>query len=143
MFNNIERDDNYTYVRSLSISSYLETLLTYGRDDSTSHLTNSFWYLDSGDLQACDPTIADPANMGFVARWNRIKQRKEVQLIGRLNSDICNVVPYLLPGVNLQIKLTKRKRSLYLMSTKADSITKFNFNEAYLIVNPIGRIPLI
>ena len=81
--------------------------------------------------------------MGFVARWNRIKQRKEVQLIGRLNSDICNVVPYLLPGVNLQIKLTKRKRSLYLMSTKADSITKFNFNEAYLIVNPIGRIPLI
>ena len=40
--------------------SYLEKLLTYGRDASTSHLTNSFWYLDSGDLQTCEPTVADP-----------------------------------------------------------------------------------
>ena len=94
MFNNIERDDNYTYVRSLSISSYLETLLTYGRDDSTSHFTNSFWYLDSGDLQAYDPTpTADPANMGFVARWNRIKQRKELQLIVRLHLQRRSVSP--------------------------------------------------
>jgi hypothetical protein len=46
--------------------SYLKTLLTYGRDVATSHLTNSFWYLDSGDLQACDPTVADPTNMGVV-----------------------------------------------------------------------------
>jgi len=28
---------------------------------------------------------------------------------GRLHSDICNVIPYLLPGVKLQIKLTKAK----------------------------------
>jgi len=121
--------------------SYLETLLTYGRDASTSHLTNSFWYLDSGDLQACDPTESEPTNTGFVARWNRIKQSKEVQLIGRLHSDICNVVPYLLPGVKLQIKLTKGKRAFYLMSTKADSTTKFQFHEAYLIVNRIRPNP--
>jgi len=31
--------------------SYLERLLTYGRDAATSHLTNSFWYPDSGDFQ--------------------------------------------------------------------------------------------
>jgi len=37
--------------------SYLATLLTYGRDAATSHLTNSFWYLDSGDLQVRDPTV--------------------------------------------------------------------------------------
>jgi len=84
--------------------SYLETLLTYGRDTSTSHLMNSFWYLDSGDLQACDLTVGDPTNTGFVARWNRIKQSKEVQLIGRPHSDICIVIPYLLPGGKRQIK---------------------------------------
>ena len=87
--------------------SYLETFLTYGRDAATSHMTNGFWYLDSGYIQACDPTAAEPTNTGFVVRWNRIKQGKEVQLIGRLYSDICNFVPYLLPAVKLQIKLTK------------------------------------
>ena len=121
--------------------SYLETLRTYGRDDATSHLTNSFWNLDSGDFQACDPTIAKSANAGFVDRWNRIKQSKEVHLIGRLPSDIWNVVPYLLPDVKFQIKLTKDKRPFYLMITKADSTTKFNFHEAYLIVNRIRTNP--
>jgi hypothetical protein len=82
-----------------------------------------------------DPTAAEPTNTGFVARWKRIKQSKEVQLIGRLHSDICNVVPYLLPHVKLQIKLTKSKRPFYLMSTKVDSTTKFQFLEAYQIVN--------
>ena len=123
--------------------SYLETLLTYGREAATSNLTNSFWYLDSDDLQACDPTTTEPTNTVFVARWNRIKENKEVQLISRLHSDICNVIPYLLPGVKLQIKLTKGKRPFYLMSTKADSTTKFKFLEAYLIVNRIRPNPSI
>ena len=121
--------------------SYLETLLTYGRHAAKSHFTNSFWYLDYGDLQACDPTAAEPTNTGFIARWNRINHSKEVQLIGRLRCDICIVVPYLLPGVKLQIKLSKCRRPFYLMSTKAVSTTKFQFLEAYLIVNRIRLNP--
>ena len=34
--------------------AYLETLLTYGTDADFSHLTNAYWYLDSGDLLPCD-----------------------------------------------------------------------------------------
>ena len=117
--------------------SYLETLLTYGHDAANSHLTNGFWYLFSGDLQACDPSDAEPMNMGFVARWKWIKQSKLVQLIGMLHSDICNVVLYLLPAVKLQINLTTGKRPFYLMNIKADSTTKFQFLEVYLIVNRI------
>ena len=64
-----------------------------------------------------------------------------MQLIGRLHSDICNFVLYLRPGVKLQIKLTKGKRPFYLMSTKADYITKFQFLEAYLIVNRLRPNP--
>ena len=64
-----------------------------------------------------------------------------MQLICRLHSDTCNVVPYLHPGVKLQIKLTKGKRPFYLMSTKADFTTKFIFLEAYLIVNRIRPNP--
>jgi len=68
--------------------SYLETILTYGSNAAASHLTNSFWYLESGDLLLCNPTTADksdPAtNIGFITRWDRIKQSKNVQLHGRL-----------------------------------------------------------
>jgi len=121
--------------------SYLETLLTYGSDAANSHLTNGFWYLNNDDLLPCDPTKAESRNTGFIARWTLVKQSKEVQLLGRLHSDICNVIPYLLPGVKLQIKLTKGKRAFYLMNTKADSTTKFQFLEAYLIVNRIRPNP--
>ena len=121
--------------------AYLETLLTYGTDAATSHLTNTYWYVDNGDLLACDPTKTESTNRGFVAQWDRIKQSKEVQLFGRLHSDICNAIPYLLPGVRLQIKLTKAGRAFYLMNTKADSTTQFKFLEVYLVVNRIRANP--
>ena len=60
-----------------------------------------------------------------------------MQLFGRLISDICNVIPYLLPDVKLQIELTKGRRGFHLMDTKADSTTKFQFPVSYLIVNRI------
>ena len=60
-----------------------------------------------------------------------------MQLFGRLNSDICNIIPYLPPDVKLQIKLTKGRRGLYLMDTKADSTTKFQCPVSYRIVNRI------
>ena len=62
-------------------------------------LTNALWYLDNGDLLPSDPTAANKKNKGFITRWNRIKQSKEVQLYGRIHSDICNVPLYLIPGV--------------------------------------------
>ena len=100
-------------------------------------MTNAFWYMDTGDLLPCDHTKAESRNTGFIARWTLVEQSKEVHLVGRLHSDICNVIPYLLPGVKLYIKITKSNWDLYLMNKKADSNTKFQFLEAYLIFNPI------
>ena len=53
---------------------------------------------------------------------------KVVQLYGRIHNDICNVPLYLIPGVQLQIRLTKAKSSFYLMN-KADSATVLNFSK--------------
>ena len=36
--------------------SYLETLMTYGMDAATSHLSNAYWYLDTGGMHSSDPT---------------------------------------------------------------------------------------
>jgi hypothetical protein len=75
--------------------SCLETILTYDTDAAASHLTNDFWYLDNGDLLPCDPTAADAKNKGFITKWNRIKQSKEVQHYGSLQSDLRNISQYL------------------------------------------------
>jgi len=49
---------------------YLETLLTYGSDEAASHLTNTFWYLDNGDMLPCDPTAihTETTNREFITR---------------------------------------------------------------------------
>jgi hypothetical protein len=87
--------------------TYLETLLTYGSDGATSQLTNEFWYLDNGDLLPCEHTEAESRNTVFIARWTLVKKSKELLLLDRLHCFICNVIPYLLPGVTLQIKFIK------------------------------------
>ena len=88
----------------------------------------------------CDPSAAETSitiNVGFVSRWNRIKQIKEFQLYGRLHNDLCNVPKFLLPGANLHIKLTKSRSSFYLMNASADSKTTFKFLDAKLFVKRI------
>ena len=74
-------------------------------------------------------------------RWDRIKQSKEVQLYGRIHSVISNVSLYLIPGVRLQIKLTKAKWNFYLIDKDAESKTVFKFLDAQLLVNRIKPSP--
>ena len=35
--------------------AYLEIILSYGNDTTSSHLTNSYWYKYAGDMLPCDP----------------------------------------------------------------------------------------
>ena len=58
-------------------------------------------------------------------------------MYGRIHSDICNVPPYLLSGVKIQIKLTKAKQAFFLLSNKAVSKVNFVFKEARLYVKRI------
>jgi hypothetical protein len=91
----------------------------------------------------CDPTYSDPKNTGFIDRWNRQKQSKEIEMYARIHSDICNVPKFLLPNIRLQIKFTKAKPSFYLMNTAADSKTIFKFLDAKPIVKRIRPNPRI
>ena len=121
--------------------SYLETALTYGSDDSASHLTNSFWYLDKGYMLPYDPTFADAKNAVFITRLIKIMQSNEVQIYGRLHSDICNEPQYLIPGVRLQIKLNKARSSFYLMNKTIDSKVTFQFLDVKLFVKRFKEEP--
>jgi len=57
----------------------------------------------------------------FITRWDKLSASKDLQLFGRLHSDLFNVPLVLLMGVSLQIRLTKARPSFYMMSKEADS----------------------
>jgi len=120
--------------------SYLETILTHGTDAAATHLTNAYWYRDTGDMLPCDPTTATvtvTTNRGFITRCDKLSAGKELQLFGPLHNDLFNVPLVLLPGVSLQIRLTKARPAFYMMSKEADSKTTFKFLDAQLLVKRV------
>ena len=69
------------------------------------------------------------------------KGGKEVEMLGRLHTDKCNVAIHLLPGVRMQIKLTKAKREIYVHSTDADTTAVFKILDAQLLVKRVRPNP--
>ena len=56
--------------------AYLETLLSYGYEAAESHLTNAFWYRDTGNMGVCDPSsevLLPATNRDFLARCDRLR----------------------------------------------------------------------
>ena len=49
--------------------AYLGTFLSYGNEAAEFHLTNAFWYRDTGDMGVCDPNaeVTPSTNRGFLA----------------------------------------------------------------------------
>ena len=70
MFNGVpvtQSHEHYNY------RAYLETLLTYWTDASLSHLSNSYCYLDSGDMNFYEHMAekhTSVTNEVFIARWS-------------------------------------------------------------------------
>jgi hypothetical protein len=88
-------------------------------------------------------THTSATNNGFIARWPRRSDSRDVQLLGRLHTDMCNVPLFLLQRVPLQIKLTKARPSFYPMNKSADTNTNFKFLDAYLLVIRVQPNPVI
>jgi hypothetical protein len=90
-------------------------------------------------LLPCDPTADETTTTikGFVRRWELQKRSKVIQMLGRLHSDICNGTTQLLPGVRVQVKLTKAKPEFCLMNKENDSKVTFRFMDAQLLVKRV------
>ena len=101
--------------------SLLETLLTFGSDAATTHLMNAMWFMDDGNMVACDPSSDEASNnKWFVTRWSLTKKSQELELYGRVHSNFCNVPVYVLPGVRVQIKFAKVRTGFYLVNKDAE-----------------------
>jgi hypothetical protein len=64
-------------------------------------------------------------------------------MVGRLQADIGNAQPLIIPGVTVNVRLTKDRREFYLMAKNADSKVIFKILEARLFVKHIEANPSI
>jgi hypothetical protein len=58
-------------------------------------------------------------------------------MLGRLHADICNAQTFIVPGVTVNVRLTKGRCEFYLMANEADSKVTFKIPEARLLVTHI------
>ncbi len=109
----IEHEPNYAY------KAYLTTVLNYGRDAKSSHLTAAHWINDEMGEEHTD-TLSAEQKTKMTARAKRLKGSKTLDMIGRINSPLFNQVRYLIPGLNLKIELQRNAPEFVLQKTEAD-----------------------
>jgi hypothetical protein len=90
--------------------AYIETLLSYGVDAKTSQLTSALFYKDeAGKMDKPNPLAANAAdrNSGLASRQTFSAESHEIDMIGRIHTDICFQDRYMLNEVNAKIKLIR------------------------------------
>ena len=124
--------------------SYLETLLSYGESAKKSHLTSCLFYKDeAGKMDATNPK-ADGAekNNGLTKRAAFVAASAEIDLIGRIHSDIFFQERYMLNEVNTRIKLTRNKDAFCLMAT-GDHSFKVKITAASMLIRKVKISPSV
>ncbi|KAJ8030074.1 hypothetical protein HOLleu_29650 [Holothuria leucospilota] len=123
----------------------IETLLNYSHATKMDQLTSALFYKDTaGKMDVADPgAAAAAANMGLKKRSRFTNGSKEVELIGRLHSDIFCQEKYLLSGVDLRLKLTPSKDSFVLMSSGQDPEYRVMLQQVSLFVRKVKIAPSV
>jgi hypothetical protein len=96
--------------------AYIENLLSYGPPAKKSQLTACLYIKDeAGKMDKADPN-ADDKNDGLAKRAAYTTLSREVDMIGRIHSDIFFQERYMLNEVTTRIKLSRSKDAFCLMA---------------------------
>jgi hypothetical protein len=119
--------------------AYLENLLSYGPAAKTSQLTAELFYKDeAGKMDRPNPLAADAAekNKGLAKRNSFVARSREVDLVGRIHTDIFFQQRYMLNEVNTKIKLTRSKDSFCLMAI-GDQAFRVKITSAAMLIRKV------
>jgi hypothetical protein len=149
LFSQVDVSLNGTLITSsmntYAYRAYIETLLSYGVDAKTSQLTSALFYKDeAGKMDKPNPLAANAAdrNSGLVSRQTFSAESHEIDMIGRIHTDICFQDRYMLNEVNAKIKLIRSQDAFCLMATGAQQF-KVVVTEASLLVRKVKISPSV
>ena len=115
-----EQSDTYAY------RAYIESLLNYTKSEKETFLTSSLFYKDTaGNMDEPDPTKAGgDKNLGLFKRSQYTLKSNIVGLIGTPFCDIFQTDRFLVPKVEVKIKINLNSNEFLLMSSVADEQVK-------------------
>ena len=110
-----EQSDTYAY------RAYIESVLNYDESAKKTFLTSALFYKDTaGNMDEPDPTKAAAGrNLGLYQRSRFTLTSNEVGLIGTPFCDIFHTDRFLVPGIEIKIKINLHSNEFALMSTVA------------------------
>ena len=121
LFSDIEIGVNGTLISSAAATypykCYIETLLNFNDNAKSSHLAASGYY--RSNVEGFDPTKCDQ-DEGLKLRQQSCALSKDIDLIGKINSDLHNQPKYLINMVDLRLKLIRSKDSFCLLAKPAN-----------------------
>ena len=133
-----EQSDTYAY------RAYLESLLNYDRSAKETFLTSALFYKDTAgrmDQSDASKDITAAGNAGLNKRSKYTLLSKTVGLIGTPFCDIFHTDRFLVPGVEMKIKLNLHQNGFILMSTVGTE--KIEIIESKLRIRHINVTPSV
>jgi hypothetical protein len=96
--------------------AYLEQLLSYDKNSQQTRGQLLMWHKDDAGKHDNTRLADGDRNTGLLARFNRLKNSKEVNLLGRLHLDLFNQPKYLPAGLNIKIRLVHQSDNFVLIT---------------------------
>ena len=125
--------------------AYLENHLSYGPAAKSSKLTTELFNKDkAGKMDKPNPLEANDAdrNTGLAKRAAFTARSREVDLVGRIHTDICFQNRYMLIKKNTKIKLTRSKDSFCLKAIGGQAF-KFKITGAAFLAKKVEISPSV
>lgn len=120
--------------------AYIETALSRGVEAKKGYLTAALYYRDTP--RHMDDTQGDN-NDGLRKRRSLAAQSHELDMMGRIHSDIFTQERYLLNGVDVKIKLSPSKDAFNLMAHDVNAGYKAIITQASLLVRKAKLNPAV
>jgi hypothetical protein len=140
LFSNISIDINGVNVATSNnmahYRSYFETLINYNASAKDSHLTSALF------IQDTPGKFNDLASEPNKQRGNFIKESSELELFGKMHSDILNINKYMLNGIDMKITLTRNPDELVTLSDST-MYAEVEILESILYIRKIDVSPAI
>ena len=119
--------------------AYIETLLSFGKEAKESQLSSVLWYRNtSGHFDEKTDT-----NVGFTRRKAMAAQSSEIEMLGRLHTDLTFQNRYLLSGVEIRIRLIRAKDAFCLHGNAALNGVKVSLKDVSFFCRKIKPNPSV
>jgi hypothetical protein len=125
--------------------AYIETLLSYGTDAKSSQLTSALFYKDeAGKMDKPNPLAANAAyrNSGLVKRQTFAAGSREIDMMGRIHTDVFFQDRCMLNEVTTRIKLVRNNDAFCLMASGVQQF-KIVVTAASLLVRKVKISPSV